>query len=470
MIWRFIRVLLLLFLLVGILVGGSYLYYYFRSADFVEYATNLGLGEASSVRLSGTGSMYPTFPKGTGKTAKELSRETVALAIMYSYPSGIRLFNRTYFPYQLKRKDIVSFENAKTRQITLEQSGEEHEFLKRIYALPGDTIEFRDGIAYLNDEPQREPYIARARSTFGGEFITDCTKLTIPLGTVFVMGDNRKISADSRSELGLVSYSSINSVIPFEKQKGLYDRNYRETSQDLNESQKIKLDKFSLLKEINKIRAGSNFKPLTLNQKLEKSAAKRGDIILKYDDLSPEATRSGYTLAKAMKDVGYSNIVWSEFPLLGYYDNDEYLDALMEYPRLKKIFIDEDFQDIGIAEVDDVVNGCPHHVIVTQFGGYVPANYTATQLSSWKSVLSSLQEVYPGWKRLTASGAFYLKYKVDVDRILFLFDLRIKNISDIVNQMESNQWLTEDQKSYVSKDKEYRDEQEALSEKLNSAH
>lgn len=449
-------------------MGGAFGYRYLTSAEFESLAIDFGLGKPYIVSLAGTGSMYPTFPKGTGKTIQELSQETVARIAMYGYPSGISLFKQRYFPYTLQRGDIVSFENENTKKITTEQSGTDHPFMKRVFGLPGDVIELRDGIAYRNGVAQQEPYTAQARSTFGGEFLNDCKKLTVPPGRLFVMGDNRKSSLDSRSTLGLVSYTEIDSVIPWDKQKGALTEHWRDTTRDFEESEKIHLDKPRLLEKINALRADSKFKPLAFNQKLEKAAGRRGEVMLKTDDISHEATRSGYTMAKAMKEVGYSNITWSEFPLLGYYDNDEYFEALLEYPKLKKIFVDEDFQDIGIAEISIDVNGCPQHIIVTQFGGYIPPDYDPTTITSWKSALESLRKVYPGWQRLTESGVFYEKHTSDVDRLLYLMDLRIKNISGIVIRMEANQWLTDDQQQYISKDKEYGSEQEQLSEKINN--
>ncbi|MCS7092707.1 MAG: signal peptidase I, partial [Patescibacteria group bacterium] len=134
-----------------------------------------------TVYLSGTGSMYPTFPKGEGKTYSELRKQIVDAPQMNRYPSGFEIFGKKFFSYELKRGDIVSFKNAKTIEITQKEGGPIG-FVKRIIALPGDKIEIRDGNVYINGEVLLEPYIARARSTFGDITLKECVPLTIPEG------------------------------------------------------------------------------------------------------------------------------------------------------------------------------------------------------------------------------------------------------------------------------------------------
>src|SRR5258708_6680334 len=45
-----------------------------------------------AIPISGTGSMYPTFPKGTTATPQEQSKEVVARPMMFPYPNGLTIF------------------------------------------------------------------------------------------------------------------------------------------------------------------------------------------------------------------------------------------------------------------------------------------------------------------------------------------------------------------------------------------
>lgn len=73
-------------------------------------------------------------------------------------------------------------------------------FIKRVIGLPGDRIELRDGTVYVNDTALDEPYvftedgIRQPTDPTGG----GASEWLVPDGDLFVMGDHRQESADSR--------------------------------------------------------------------------------------------------------------------------------------------------------------------------------------------------------------------------------------------------------------------------------
>ncbi|MBC5646820.1 signal peptidase I [Christensenella sp. NSJ-35] len=77
-------------------------------------------------------------------------------------------------------------------------------YVKRVIALPGETVEVKDSTVYVNGEALSEPYINNA------EPYMDMAAVTVPEDTVFVMGDNRAHSLDSRtSDIGPIARSEI---------------------------------------------------------------------------------------------------------------------------------------------------------------------------------------------------------------------------------------------------------------------
>lgn len=76
--------------------------------------------------------------------------------------------------------------------------GRTENFVKRLMGVPGDTLEIRDNVVYLNGTALDEPYLTPERNNDGFSM----EPITLGEGEYFVMGDNRDNSHDSRNYYG----------------------------------------------------------------------------------------------------------------------------------------------------------------------------------------------------------------------------------------------------------------------------
>jgi len=84
------------------------------------------------------------------------------------------------------------------------ENGKKKDLIKRIIGLPGDVISVVDGIVYRNEEALKEEY------TLEGYTTGQVMEYEVPEGMMYVMGDNRRVSLDSRSEdIGAVPIDDI---------------------------------------------------------------------------------------------------------------------------------------------------------------------------------------------------------------------------------------------------------------------
>ncbi len=128
-------------------------------------------------------------------------------------PKEILLLSKIHYKVgKIKRYDIVVIHER------------DDLIIKRVYGLPGDSIEYRDNKLYINGKETEDKYATNATGDFtlqgvcirglyntsltNAEKVKQCNYDKIPEGYYLVLGDNREVSLDSRS-FGLVKKSDI---------------------------------------------------------------------------------------------------------------------------------------------------------------------------------------------------------------------------------------------------------------------
>ena len=94
----------------------------------------------------------------------------------------------SYRMHSPKRGDIIVFHSPQDERI---------DFIKRIIAVPGDTVMIKNKQVYLNGQPLDEPY-TNDGITPQDSFLREGRSVEVPSGNYIVMGDNRLHSSDSR--------------------------------------------------------------------------------------------------------------------------------------------------------------------------------------------------------------------------------------------------------------------------------
>ena len=108
-----------------------------------------------------------------------------------------------YAGYRVMTEKISYYLHAPRRGdvVVIERPEKEGNLIKRVMGLPGEIIEVRGGHTYIDGVPVDEPWVAH----FGGR---DVSPTRVPEGNIYIMGDNRPVSRDSRN-IGPVPIDTI---------------------------------------------------------------------------------------------------------------------------------------------------------------------------------------------------------------------------------------------------------------------
>ncbi len=127
-----------------------------------------------------SGSMLPTLQIGDH-----------LLVSKFIYGIKIPFSGTTLIPIKSPdRQDVIVFKYPKDRSV---------DYIKRVIAIPGDTLAIRNKKVYINNTPIEDPRAHYTSSAImSGSPRDNLFPIEIPDGKVFVMGDNRDNSHDSR--------------------------------------------------------------------------------------------------------------------------------------------------------------------------------------------------------------------------------------------------------------------------------
>ncbi|RMG45453.1 MAG: signal peptidase I [Candidatus Dadabacteria bacterium] len=131
-----------------------------------------------------SGSMIPTLLEGDHILVSKLS-----------YGFRLPFIKKTIYLYDMpQRGDVVVFSRPDDPSTPFEDESKIN-IIKRVIGLPGDKVEVRNRQVYINDKPLHEDYAIWGR---GGAPEGNFGPGIVPEGHVFLLGDNRDFSKDSR--------------------------------------------------------------------------------------------------------------------------------------------------------------------------------------------------------------------------------------------------------------------------------
>lgn len=101
----------------------------------------------------------------------------------------------------IMNKIIYKINTPVRGDIIVFHASERDDYIKRVIGEPGDKVEYRNNLLYINDQQVKEPYLTNT-------YTEDFGPVYVPEGTIYVLGDNRRNSTDSRI-LGPVSLDKV---------------------------------------------------------------------------------------------------------------------------------------------------------------------------------------------------------------------------------------------------------------------
>lgn len=177
-----------------------------------------------------------SFPFEKNRLKKMISAALVITAVtvgfsFYRFISRAEVMSHSMEPTLSVGDKVTVIKNKKPKHFDLVVFEPPHEtgesYVKRVIGLPGDKVEYRQDILYLNGQSHEEPYLAKKYNEFKADYpnarytpdfsVLDVPGIgskskEVPAGMYLVLGDNRRESEDSR-EFGLVPQANLRGIV-----------------------------------------------------------------------------------------------------------------------------------------------------------------------------------------------------------------------------------------------------------------
>lgn len=373
-----------------------------------------------------------------GVTDKLTEVHTKGTSMLPTIKDGEKITLRSPKKLGLHRGDIISFINEGT---------DSRHFLKRIIALENEELSIKNGYVYINGKALEEKYTLANRPTFGNVFLPECETVTVPKGHVFVAGDNRTVSYDSRA-IGFVRKDDIDGVIRKD-----YTQQFVTDQQAVSKSTITPLE---FLETINKQREKEKLNYFVTNSVLNDLAQSRAEYIR---DNFGEWKTNRQPLSPTLDEKGYKYNLVHEYVTFGYLTYDEIIQQIYDSPLEKDKFTTNTFTDIGIGISERTYQNCTYPVISIIVSWPSEPTYDVEVIQSWQKEITYTQTSLSQIQSWVGNSS---KDQTKIRSVITSLANQHEIAARIHTRMNNRQWLTTKDYQDIKQFNEQREESNTL--------